>query len=533
MSEKVAFVYLIAGFGSLLASIIVTPLVRALSRRLGFIDKPDGQRKTHQTAIALGGGAAVFVAAAFALTSAFVFGYSANLDLFGGRDLLFLGAMAVAAVLIVALGLVDDLTGMRGRTKLAGQVAIVALLIAAGANIDKISIAGHPVQLGYFAIPITAFWLIGTTNAVNLIDGIDGLAGSVGFILCLTMAAINAWQGYYIETALMLALAGALLGFLRYNFAPASIYLGDAGSMLVGLMVGTVAVQTSAKSSAAMAMAVPLAVWSIPILDTVAAMVRRKLTGRSLFAADRGHMHHSLLVRGWSVQQASMFIALICATTCLSAVMSLFMGSDMIAIMTVVAVMVFLVFTKTFGHIEFALLTNKFRKLANSLAHTPAHGTSRESSIQLQGSREWSRLWQAIVESADDYQLTKVQLTINIHSIHECFYATWETSRDFSRDTERGWKISHPLVLDGHPVGKLELFGLAARDDGSTLAQITAALEFLEPIEDDIRAIRDKVASGDSQLSMSRVRALRSQGSASSSSLVTATSSILPSQPTG
>ena len=496
MSEQIAFVYLIAGFGSLLASLLVTPLVRMLSRRFGFVDKPDGRRKTHATAVALGGGAAVFAAALMAIAAAFVFGEYNDINMVGWRQPTIMLGLAAAAVLIVGLGLVDDLIGMRGRTKLFGQILIVAMLIYAGFRIDRIGIGGQPIDLVWWvAIPATMFWLVGTTNAVNLIDGIDGLAGSVGFILCLTMAAINGWQGHAVETTIMLSLAGALLGFLRFNLAPASIYLGDAGSMLVGLMVGAVAVQTSAKSSAAMAMAVPLAVWSIPILDTVAALVRRKLTGRSLFAPDRGHLHHSLLVRGWSVQQASMFIALICATTCLSAVMALFMDNELIAIMTVIAVMVFLVFTKTFGHIEFALLTSRFRKLATSLASTSSKNVQRENSIQLQGSREWRKLWEAIVESADDYHLARVQLTINIHSLHECFYANWETSRDLGDEKEAGWKLTHPLVVDGESIGRVDLAGVAVSDAGSTLSQIMQALEFLEPIEDDILEIREKVAA--------------------------------------
>jgi UDP-GlcNAc:undecaprenyl-phosphate GlcNAc-1-phosphate transferase len=502
-------VYLIAGFGSLLASLIITPIVRGLARRHGFVDKPDGRRKTHATAVALGGGAAVMVAATIAIVAAFAYGLQGGeVGLFARFDPRML-AMAVAAVLIVALGLVDDLIGMRGRTKLAGQIGIIALLLAAGYRIDGIGFAGTEIPLGYLAIPVTACWLIGTTNAVNLIDGIDGLAGSVGFILCLTMAAITGWMGHGIETTIMIALAGALLGFLRYNLAPASIYLGDAGSMLVGLMVGSVAITTSVKSSAAMAMAVPLAVWSIPILDTAAALLRRKLTGRSLFAPDRGHLHHSLLVRGWSVQQAQMFIALICATTCLSAVMSLYMGSEIIAIVTVIAVMLFLVFTRTFGHVEFALLANRVCKGVPLLDRLTATAGSRESSFQLQGSREWSKLWQAIVESADSHNLTRIKLTINIHSLHECFYATWDTSRPVDSDDERTWRVTHPLVVDGQSVGKLDLVGEVAGEGLSTPAQMIAALEFIEPIEDDIRAIRDKVVSETNQHSLLRHKALR------------------------
>lgn len=496
MLDPKLIIYLIAGIGACGLSLIATPFVRSVALHLGFVDKPDGRRKTHKTAVALGGGAAVLLAMIGALGLVFFYSTLSGVTLLKPGNTFPLICLAVGAIVIVSLGLLDDFVGLRGRQKLLGQAAVVSLLIYAGVTIEGFTAFGRNIDLAWFAIPASAFWLIGTTNAVNLIDGIDGLAGSVGFILSLTMAAICGWQGNVAETAIMLALAGAQLGFLRYNFAPATIYLGDAGSMLIGLMCGTIAVMANAKSSAAMAFAVPIAVWSIPILDSFAALLRRKLTGRSLFTPDRGHMHHSLLTRGWTVRQASMFIALISATTCLSAVLSIYLKDERIALVTVVGVMIFLVYTKTFGHIEFALVSGRMRNLANSLvpSESPDSTKLQGSCVQLQGSREWGKLWAAIVEAADSYKLLKIKLTIDMPAIHESFYASWDSSRSDRPESTHIWRVSHPLMIEGDLVGHIDISGASQTDKKeSTQSQIVAALEFLEPLEGDIRHIREQI----------------------------------------
>lgn len=496
MLDSTLIIYLIAGIGACGLSLIATPFVRSVALHLGFVDKPDGRRKTHKAAVALGGGAAVLLAMAGALGLVFFYGALADVALLKSGNAFPLLCLAIGAIVIVSLGLLDDFVGLRGRQKLLGQAAVVGLLIYAGVTIEGFTAFGRDINLAWLAIPASAFWLIGTTNAVNLIDGIDGLAGSVGFILSLTMAAITGWQGNVAETAVMLALAGAQLGFLRYNFAPATIYLGDAGSMLIGLLCGTIAVMANAKSSAAMAFAVPIAVWSIPILDSFAALLRRKLTGRSLFTPDRGHLHHSLLVRGWTVRQASMFIALICATTCLSAVLSIYMRNELIALVTVVGVMLFLVFTKTFGHIEFALVSGRMRNLAKSIVRTEAADATdlQGSCVQLQGSREWGKLWTAVIEAADTYKLLKVKLTIDMPAIHESFYASWDSSRADRPDANQIWRVTHPLMIDSELVGHIDFTGATQHDKKeSTQSQIVAALEFLEPLEGDIRRIREQI----------------------------------------
>lgn len=514
MFEPRLMLYLAAAAAALIAGLLLTPVVRRLALAWGFVDCPGG-RKIQVAPIALGGGAAVFGALLVGCLAAALVGVASGYDVWDANDFPKLGILLLSGVSIVLLGLVDDAVHIRGRYKLLGQLAIAGIIVAAGARIEKFTLFGQLIVLGNFAVPLTLFWLLGTMNAINLIDGIDGLAGSVGTVLCLTIAAITAWQGNVGETVIMLALAGAQLGFLRYNFAPASIYLGDAGSMLIGLVIGAVAIHTSVKAPAALALAVPVAVWSIPILDSAAAILRRKLTGRSLFTPDRGHLHHSLLVRGWSVRQAALFIVLICATTCLSAVLSVIWRNEFIALVTVMAVLMFLIFTRTFGHIEFALLRDRVRfpLFFRGASENGDGSLSRTTCIRLQGSREWDKLWAAIIESADTYRLTKLKLSLSIPALHEAFFATWKSSdRELTQLAEdRTWQLVHPLVVDNESVGTVEISGVSI--DGSTLAQVIPVLEFLEPIEEDIRQIRehirldrDAMKTGHSQLSLRAVR---------------------------
>ena len=232
-------------------------------------------------------------------------------------------------------------------------------------------------------------------------------------------------------------------------------------------------------------MAVPAAVCAIPLLDSAAAILRRKLTGRSLFAADRGHFHHSLLVRGWTAPQAVLFIGLVCATTCVAAFMSLYFRNDFIAVVTVLAVIAFLIWTKTFGHIEFALIKDTVQRSARHQSRT------HESRIQLQGSREWDKLWAAIVESADRYRLHRIKLTISIPSLHEAFFASWECPSELRRESDKAWRVVCPLSVRGIDVGQIEVHG--APSQPGALTHIVEVCDFLEPLEEDIRHVMDHI----------------------------------------
>lgn len=481
--------YAIAMAVGWLVALLLTPVVRRASIKLGFIDKPNA-RKTQLKPIALGGGVAVLGATFAAVAVAFLFADVALTVTFFGSDARLLAGLALATVATLALGIYDDACDMRGRYKLVAQIAIASVLVYLGLKIPTVSMFGSDVELGWVSVPLSIFWLVGSTNAINLLDGIDGLASGIGMVLCLTLAIINAYFGQFPEAVVTLAMAGALFGFLRYNFAPASIYLGDAGSMVIGLVIGAIALQTNLKTPAFVAMVVPLAVWAVPILDSGAAIVRRRLTGRSIFAPDRGHLHHALLTRGWTVPQASMFITLICAVTCLSAVLGVIWQNELIVVVTVAFVVVFLISSRTFGHVEFELLRARLRHSGLSLRSKGATGDkAHHGVVRLQGSHEWEVLWESIIEAAPTYGLTKLQLTIHMPRVHEAFYATWRAPKSQKAAPDSLWRVTHPLMFDGEVVGKLDIAGLIDDEERSTLSQITQVLDFLEPIEDEIRQV--------------------------------------------
>ena len=282
-------------FVSAIASVMLVPSVRSLALQWGFVDRPDSDRKLHRKPIALCGGVAVF--------AAIVVSFLAIIQIDRRLEWFELGVVetrwyvlffAVAAILLV--GLIDDAWSLRGRQKLLLQFLIITALVGSGTIIEIVSVFGKEVHLGPIAFPVTVLWLLIAVNALNLIDGADGMATTVG---CFVSAGLTvlAWQtGSPMGAVLAVSLSGALIGFLFFNRPPATIFLGDAGSMMIGLFVGVLAVWSSVKESTVLASA-PVAILALPLFDSSAAILRRWLTGRSIYATDRAHLHHLLQER--------------------------------------------------------------------------------------------------------------------------------------------------------------------------------------------------------------------------------------------
>lgn len=336
---------------SLCGALLLTPLARRLAVRIRAVDRPDGLRKLQARPIPLLGGVAVYAALAGALLVA------RQLDLAWTQELQRLSTSLLLAGGVVCLfGCIDDVWELNSRFKLLLQVAAVLPVVASGYYLNRVVAFGYPIELGWMGIPITVCWLVGCINALNLLDGLDGLASVVGLSTAAMLAIIAANVGHPHVALIAIALAGALAGFLVYNLPPASIYLGDSGSMVIGLVVGILGMQGALKTSATLSITVPLVVMSIPLWDTVLAIVRRRLTGQAFDAADRGHIHHRLLDRGLSTWQALWIIAALCLTTGGAATAATIFRNDALAWITTLTVLVVLVRTRAFGHFEFALI---------------------------------------------------------------------------------------------------------------------------------------------------------------------------------
>jgi len=283
-------------------ALFVTPWVRKAAFKIGAVDQPD-QRKVHSRIMPRMGGLAVFLA--FALTALLTQQLDSRLvGLLGG------------GLMIVLLGILDDIKGLPAKVKLLGQITAAAVVIPFGVQVEFITnpVNGQLLDLGLWGIPVTVFWIISVTNAVNLIDGLDGLAGGTSFIAALTMAAVTWQQAASLDgtgtqvVALALILAASILGFLRHNFFPAKIFLGDTGSMFLGYALSILAVMGVTKAATAISVIVPMVILGIPLLDVVFAILRRYQSHRPIFQPDKEHLHHRLMALGLSHKQTVLAI---------------------------------------------------------------------------------------------------------------------------------------------------------------------------------------------------------------------------------
>ena len=269
---------------SLLGSLVLTPLVKKLALYLDAVDHPN-ERRINRQSIPSVGGLAIFFAFLLPLI---------GLEL----DYRFLGVV-LSSSLIVLLGVLDDLYEISAHMKLGGQLVAAGLLFILGGKIEFITNPqGGVYYLGYLSIPITLFWLVGVTNTVNLIDGLDGLAAGVSVIAAVTLGVIVYQHGQSEVLTLISPLVGAVLGFLPYNLNPAQIFMGDTGSMFLGFSLGAIAVISYLKTITLLTILISVLALGVPMLDTIFAILRRRLAGTPIFEADQKHLHHQLLKIG-------------------------------------------------------------------------------------------------------------------------------------------------------------------------------------------------------------------------------------------
>ena len=298
ISIPIAF---LGGFG---LTLWATPRVMKLAVHCGALDKPDA-RKIHSTPMPLWGGLGVSLSATIAFLVALL-GFSGMT--LSSRQVSGTIAILVCSLLIVGVGMVDDRFGMAAKVKLMAQIGLSCILVGAGVRIDFFSlpIVDGVVYLNEWqCIGLSMLWLVGVTNAVNLLDGLDGLVSGVACGSALILAVVAALNGQWLPVLAMAAVAGATLGFLRFNFNPAQLFMGDTGSLWLGLMFASWSLLGYLKTTATVTLTVPiLLVMAVPLLDTSFAIIRRFLARQPIFKPDKGHLHHRLLSTGMSQKQA-------------------------------------------------------------------------------------------------------------------------------------------------------------------------------------------------------------------------------------
>lgn len=465
-----------------IVSLGLTPGIIALSRRIGLMDAPDGHRKLQARSVPLGGGLVLYLSFVVGIVALLVIPHEYQQEVIGQWS--FLVGLAAAGLVICLVGLLDDYYGLRGRQKFIGQILAVTVLLPFDMVIHKIALFGTTYELGLLAIPFTYFWMLGAINALNLIDGADGLATTMGAVVC-TALCILAWMtNHHPESIVAMVFVGSMIGFLVYNLPPARIFLGDAGSMLIGLVLAALAIRGSFKGPATVALAAPLAIWGILILDTSMAILRRKLTGRSLYTTDRGHMHHVLQNRGVGGGRMVASMGLLCGISCAAALVSVSVQNEIVAIGTIMAITVALVLTRVFGHSEMALLVRKGKAFVSSFIPHPDRkaGESVPFSSRLQGHRDWDSHWNELRDFAQRFDLLSVQFDINIPSLHEEYHASWTRRRLVS--AMHSWRVAIPLKSATQVLGRVQLVG--ENVEASSFLTVADLCEGLKQFEVDI-----------------------------------------------
>jgi UDP-GlcNAc:undecaprenyl-phosphate GlcNAc-1-phosphate transferase len=319
-------VYLLLGLSSAVLALLLTPVIGRGSTRLGLVDAPGG-RKVHMRSVPRLGGLAVVLAASLALLLVSML----QPEAVDRGDWTAMRPFFIAGGLIFIIGIVDDVRGLGAGLKLLCEFAAAAIVMSSGLLIERVTILGSTWPLGWLSWPVTAGWLVGVTNAFNLIDGVDGLAAGITAIAGGACVAILVARGHAPEAMLLSALVGAAIGFLWFNFAPASIFLGDSGSLLVGFLLAGTAITGWQKGATALATGVPLLIFALPIADSALALVRRaaarpvdgrsiRSTLRQIAQPDRDHIHHRMLALGWSVRRT---VLILYAVTAILSVLAL------------------------------------------------------------------------------------------------------------------------------------------------------------------------------------------------------------------
>ncbi len=367
--------YLLFFLASTAISLLITPVIRLVAKKLNIIDLPS-KRKTHKKPMPLLGGIPIFIAFNLTIFLGILFNFEYLEKFYTSKW----KSIFIAQLIILGIGIYDDIKKTKPWVKFLFQILAGSLLIVSGIGIHIITnpFTGNSINLGILFIPITILWVVGITNALNLIDGLDGLATGTSFIACITIFGI-AYTYQNIGIALVsLILAGSILGFLRYNFHPAKIFLGDSGSLLLGFLLAVLSLQGSHKGAIMVAILAPILALGLPIMDTLLTMIRRFLKpihpvnyqnengklknllskGLSIFEADKDHIHHRLLKIGFSQKKVVIILYGICVVLCALAFVTIAWKNLNITLFLATIIIASFIGIKSLKYREFRILEN-------------------------------------------------------------------------------------------------------------------------------------------------------------------------------
>jgi UDP-GlcNAc:undecaprenyl-phosphate GlcNAc-1-phosphate transferase len=353
-------IFLYIYFGSFVLAILTTPIVILVSGRIGIVDRP-GVRKVHERPIPCVGGVAIF----FSMITLVISAIFLNNEIHNSFRVVQVQLIMLlsSTTIVFIIGLVDDLMGLSARTKFLLEILVATALCFGGLRISRVTLVDEwTLSLGNWGYALTILWIVGLTNAINLSDGLDGLAAGVCSIACGVIALFAFLSSNVIMSVVMLALLGSLCGFLVFNFHPAKVFMGDCGSLFLGFVIASSSVMCTMKSTTLVGLALPVLALGVPIFDTLFSMLRRFLNGRSPFAPDRNHFHHLLLELGFN-QRCAVLITYMVTLLSTSLGLLMLVINDIHSLFLFGGILLFIVvvFCAAAGMVQKHAILNRFR----------------------------------------------------------------------------------------------------------------------------------------------------------------------------
>lgn len=504
VTPQVVVLYVVGFLVAVVGSLALTPLVRATARRYSLFDPVD-ERKVHPRRIPRIGGVAIFVTVM--ATLAVLWGFSRDVD---WGDAGKLSVILAGATAIHLLGLWDDLRPMPARWKFAGQILVAIGVYLAGVRVDLLSVplgGAATVELNaLFAAIVTVVWLVGITNAFNLIDGLDGLAAGAALFALTTLFVVSSIYGQTGAAFVTLVLAGATLGFLFFNFHPASIFLGDSGSLFLGFMLAGIGLLSSQKSPTIVALAIPLVSLGLPVLDTALAIFRRFLGGRPIFSADRGHIHHRLLSLGHSPRKVALLLYGACAVLALGAMLMVRQAAFIALVLLVVGLGVGLAVQRLRFH-EFEEFGRVLRKGLHGRDVIGRGVRIREATIQLASINDLAEIFRLLERTFAQDQFARSEVRLRRTFLAPDMrvserrgddeFAVWTWNPNGTTEAD-WWEIRLPLLgATGTRIGSLVLWQHSRASETALSHFHTIAGQLREQVE---RKIQDLWQTGTSPI---------------------------------
>ena len=503
---------------SVLLSFILTRYVRNAATARGWVTAPSTERHLHNTPLPRLGGVAIFLAFVCTITVAMLISWRYP-NLKTGFSLGLLGTMLGPGVLIFLLGVYDDIRSVGPYFKFAVQGIAATMLFAGGLRILDLPVLFGSHHFPWFVgLPLTILWVVAITNAFNLIDGLDGLAAGSALFSTLVVFVVAVVSQSPIVSLMSLALAGATLGFLRFNFNPATIFLGDCGSQFIGFMLAALALRGAQKAPTIIAVAIPVVSFGLPILETTLSVVRRLISGRPVFTADREHIHHKLLQQGLSHRQV---VIVLYAVSALFALLSLFLlwptGSTLGLVMAVLGTGIWMG-VQHLGYLEFGELRRVAQRTIEQRQIFINNLSIRRAIEELRVAHDYDQLCRVLAAAfgSNDFDAFDLRLQHSVNGLAELQewhnaggrgerpFLHWKRpGSHFAQEMTNAWSLTLDLVTtNNHRCGSMTIYRMYSDRDlqldinlltsafpaalANALARVlTPAAEVLRPDEDD------------------------------------------------